>query len=426
MKRALLLLLPVAVFLLSACSDDPATPVDPVSDTGPVDTNPSADVAVDVPIVDTTADGSPLTDVPEVPPDEGTVTDATTVDSKAPDADPVDTPGNDATAPPIASLCFADKFDPTEPGPDYDQFNPMVATHCLGTNHQDIVDVEQVVFLGDSVTVGTPNLAHPLSTDNSHFFRNLLAEWLAAHYGLNKGNDIEWGLWKAYDYVQGKGSLMEAGDFKNCSKWGARTDDLLEGGGQIHECLPDGTSDKRTLFVFTMGGNDISKITQEGGEASEEEVAAGYPESWELAENTIQYLKEALEWIGDPANFPNGSYVIFANPFEFTDGSGDVSTCATAALAGYKTWENPAALKDIVIYITEQYTKLAVDTQTDVMWMLEHFCGHGYATTGDNADTSNQCYQGPDAELYFDETCTHPSPPGHKAIYEMFKAAVLE
>ena len=283
-----------------------------------------------------------------------------------------------------------------------------------------------LIFLGDSVTVGTPNLAHPFSTDNSHFFRNLLAEWLAAHYGLDTGSDIEWGLWKAYDYIQGKGSLKEAGDFKNCSKWGARTDDLLEGGGQIHECLPGGTSDKRTLFVFTMGGNDISKITQEGGDASEAEVAAGYPASWALAENTIQYLQEALEWIHDPANFPNGSYVIFANPFEFTDGTGDVSACATAALAGYKTWANTAALKDIGIYLMEQYTKLAVDTQTDVLWLLEQFCGHGYVTTGDNADTSNQCYLGPDAELYFDETCTHPSPPGHHALYEMFKAAVLE
>src|SRR5687768_18186447 len=27
---------------------------------------------------------------------------------------------------------------------------------CSGTNHQDIKDVEKLVFLGDSVTVGTP------------------------------------------------------------------------------------------------------------------------------------------------------------------------------------------------------------------------------------------------------------------------------
>jgi len=361
-----------------------------------------------------------------MPEDVNNTADMPLLDGTSPDSSPLDTVNIVPPPKNSASACFADKYDPTEPGPEYDQYNPTVATHCLGTNHQDIVDIEQVVFLGDSVTVGTPNLTHPLSTDNGHFFRNRLAVWLAENYGLDQGNDIEWGLWKAYDYVEGKGALMQAGDFKNCSKWGARTDDLLDGGGQLYECLPNGTSDKRTLFVFTIGGNDISKITQEGGDASDEEVAAGYPKAWELAESTIQYLKEALEWIGDPANFPNGSYVIFTNPFEFTDGSGDVSTCAAASIAGYKTWANPAVLKEIVLYITEQYTKLAVDTQTDVLWMLEQFCGHGFATTGEFADTSNQCYLGPDAELYFDETCTHPSPAGHKAIFKMFKAAMLE
>ena len=40
---------------------------------------------------------------------------------------------------------------------------------------------------------------------------------------------------------------MESGDFKNCSKWGARTDDLLAGGGQIADCFPSGGSDKKTL-----------------------------------------------------------------------------------------------------------------------------------------------------------------------------------
>ena len=54
-------------------------------------------------------------------------------------------------------LCFEEIMgvDPeTEGGPDYDQFSPVIGTHCAGTDHQDIADVERVVFLGDSVTVG--------------------------------------------------------------------------------------------------------------------------------------------------------------------------------------------------------------------------------------------------------------------------------
>ena len=132
--------------------------------------------------------------------------------------------------------------------------------------------------------------------------------------------------------------MKEAGDFKNCSKWGARTDDLLEGGGQIHECLPGGTSDKRTLFVFTMGGNDISSITDSGGTASAQDVAAGYPDEWAIAESAIQDLREAIAWLKDPVRFPNGSYVVFANPFEFTDATGEVASCPAAGLTGMQAW----------------------------------------------------------------------------------------
>ncbi len=364
-----------------------------------------------------------------------------------PGLDHGETPEPDLSPDGIGPLCFPDKTKPGLKGPNYDQFHPVVASHCLGTNHQDIHDVELVVFLGDSVTVGTPSLEHLLPIDNAHFWRNQLAEWLTDRYDLSQGNGLDWNLWKMYDPFSGKGGQVVAGDFRNCAKWGARTDDFLEGGRQIPECFPEGGSDRRTLVVFTMGGNDISKITEDGGNATPEEVAAGYPHEWDLAYRTIAYLEEAVAWLKDPARFPNGSWVIFASPYEFTDGTGKTDACSPqfvldipgigpvdlsqfdlslAALAGMKEWEKPEVLEDIVIWMLEQYMRIAVQYQADMIFLLEHFCGHGYVATGPEADPENRCYEGPDAELYFDVTCIHPSAAGHTAIYQMFRAVVEE
>jgi len=347
----------------------------------------------------------------------------------------------------VGPLCFPSVYDPNEKGPDYDQFQPLIGSHCYGTNHQVISGVKEVVFLGDSVTVGTPNIAHLLSVDNSHFHRNLLAEWLANHYGLKTGNLWDWGVWKTYDYFTGKGGDMQVGDFRHCGKWGARTDDLLSGGGQVHECFPSGGHPEPTLFIISLGGNDIARITEKGAEASPEEVAAGYPEAWALAESAVGYLEEAIVYIKDPVNFPGGSFVVYCNGFEFTDATGQTSACTpqfeldipyigtvdlselaipVALLAGYGEWEQPEVQADIVIWMLEQYMRIAVEYQADMIWTIESFCGHGYVAAGANADPDNVCYLGPDSPLYFDETCVHPSEAGHFALYQMYRAVVEE
>ena len=347
----------------------------------------------------------------------------------------------------IGQICFPNVYQPDEPGPYYDPFEPIIGSHCFGTNHQNIFAVEEVVFLGDSVTVGTPNLAHLASFDNEHFYRNKMATWLAGHFDLDTGGFLDWGIWKTYDYFSGKGGKLKTGDFRHCGYWGARTDDIIEGGGQIYECLPSGGSEERTLFLMTLGGNDIAKITQLGAEATAEEVAAGYPAAWALAESTVQHLENGVAHIKDPEFFPNGSWLIYGNGFEFTDGTGQTSSCTpqmkfdipgigeidmaelgipVALLAGYGEWDKPEVQAEIVIWMLDQYMRIAVDYQADMIWTVESFCGHGYMAAGVNADPDNLCYIGPDAELYFDESCIHPSPAGHNALFEMFKAVVLE
>jgi lysophospholipase L1-like esterase len=436
------------VALLAACSSDASGPsvtagpgggLDPGSIS---DEDTLADAATDAtPPVDTASDDvataddvdAGVADVPEVALDAApdvapdVAEDVAPVEDVAADVGTQDadagTPDADAGPTGIGPTCFAEIWDPTVNGPDYDQFSPTVADHCLGTDHQDLGAPGLVVFLGDSVTVGTPNLEHALPTDNDHFWRNKLATWIRDTYDLPDGGFVDYGLWKSYDVINGVGGKQVAGSFRNCSKWGARTDDLAK---QIDQCLPNGGSPQPTLVVFTMGGNDIAKITQVGGEASDAEVAAGYPQAWALAESTLSYLHESLTWLKDPARFPNGSQVIFANPFEFTDGTGKTDACPVAPLAGYKPWKKPEVLEEVVIYILEGYMDIAVQTDTDLIFMLESFCGHGWVATGPNADVSNRCYRGPDAGLWFDDTCIHPNAAGHGAIFEMFRAEIEE
>lgn len=53
---------------------------------------------------------------------------------------------------------------------------------------------------------------------------------------------------------------------------------------------------------------------------------------------------------------------------------------------------------------------------------LEHFCGHGFH----NEDPESECYRGPGVERWFDFTCTHPTPAGHRQIADMVLAVIDE
>jgi lysophospholipase L1-like esterase len=339
-------------------------------------------------------------------------------DPAAPDARPDDVQFADAgpatpDADPdrqTATDCFLSQFvnqSAADLGPDYDQFSPIVAEHCNGTNHQDIQGVERVVFLGDSVTVGSP------PTSSGDFYRSKLADMLATRFSLEKPNF----LWQSANPLEGTSGLRDSGDFSSCSEWGARTDDLMQDNAQIQNCFPQGERDKVTLVIMTIGGNDLSKLT----EGAVDGVPAA--ELWQQTEEFVQLTREAVEWFKEPGRFPNGVFVIFGNMYEFTDGTGEVSSCPGAALAGFgEDPADPQTLTDVVVWAEEQYMKVAVDTQTDMIFMLENFCGHGF----NHDDPSVPCYRGPDAELWFDDTCIHPNPTGHQKIADFFLTVVDE
>jgi hypothetical protein len=70
----------------------------------------------------------------------------------------------------------------------------------------------------------------------------------------------------------------------------------------------------------------------------------------------------------------------------------------------------------------EEYVSIAVDTQTDMVFLGEQFCGHGY----NDDDTSGRCYRADDPELWLDLTCEHPNEQGHAAIAEAMLAVIDE
>lgn len=277
-----------------------------------------------------------------------------------------------------AQQCNADVYDGII-AVNYDQFDPTIGSHCAGTNHQDITGVERVVFLGDSITKGTP------PTPQAQFYRVQLEAQLRQKFGQN----------------------IEVAD---CSVWGARNDDFLSGDNQIPNCFQD-SNDAVTLTVITMGGNDIADMAQSKLSLSEANAQT---------DQMLADFRTAIEWLIDPVHFPNGNFVVFANLYEFTDFTGNLSSCPTAGIAGFDgEWLTGTG---IWTRINEQYMKIAVDTGTDMIFMGESFCGHGFNASNDTL----QCFRGPGTETWFDITCIHPTPAGHSRIAEMFYATIDE
>jgi len=321
--------------------------------------------------------------------------------------------GNDTGETGIFEMCFGDEFvnDPNL-GPNYDQFNPTIGSHCLGTNHQDIGGIERVVFVGDSITVGTP------PTFSADYYRSKLADALAAAFGLEFGEGGQSGdLWKLVNVFDGTSVVHFSGDFASCAKWGARNDDLLQDNSQLEECFPPETRELVNLVVMTSGGNDLSSLTQAAIDGATEEML------WEQIESAVQLQREAVQWLKDPERFPNGTHVVIANLYEFTDGTGEVMSCDVSGLAGFdEPIPAPDQLAEMVIWANEQYMAIATETGADMIFLLESFCGHGF-----NADDPTApCYRGPGTETWFDLTCIHPNPTGHQQIADMFLAVVGE
>ncbi len=278
----------------------------------------------------------------------------------------------------LAANCWSD-IDFTAAGfPDYESLG-VVPGSCSGSSHQSIGAVERLVFLGDSVTAGTP------PTHEDDVYRAVLIRAMQERFGEDLAVD-------------------------DCSKFGARTDDFLP--SQIPECFPD-VEDRHTLVVATNGGNDLfaaAEVVLDGGSVDD---------GLDVLGRAVEHHRATAMWFRDnPELFPGGVSVVLANVYEFTDTTGNLSGCDLADALGF------GGQVDTVVEATEflngAYAEVAVETGTDMLFMNENYCGHGFG----RLDTSGPCYRGPDAELWFDPSCIHPSTEGHAAIAAMFAEVV--
>jgi hypothetical protein len=115
--------------------------------------------------------------------------------------------------------------------------------------------------------------------------------------------------------------------------------------------------------------------------------------------------------------------VIFANIYEFSDGTGDVQSCDVSDLAGFdEPLPVPEQLVEMLVWANEQYLRIAVESGTDMIFMAEAFCGHGF----NHDDPTSPCYRGPETDRWFDLTCIHPNPTGHTELANMFLSVVDE
>jgi len=270
---------------------------------------------------------------------------------------------------------------------------------CAGTHTQSFRDIEHVVFLGDSITVGT----YP--TPNDEFYRSLLAKKLAAHYDLIPPQES----WYQVNYDTGQVESIRSGDFSSCAALGARTRELFSRSSQLEGCFTEDLYDKKILVIMTMGGNDLNVITQD--------VVRGKPpeDLWQTAEKAVAKVDEGMEWLRDP-KFSKGVDVVFTNVYEFTDGTGDATTCPFSSMVNLNIDVDAPILEELIMWMEGQYFETAKRYGFDMLFLAEKFCGHGFH----NEDPSTRCYLGPNTERWFDDTCLHPNPVGHAKISELF------
>ena len=312
-------------------------------------------------------------------------------------------PAVDSAAPPVVeAVTYQQCFPHIIEGfgnPYTDSEHYPIDPTCSGTSHQDFSGIDHVIFLGDSITVGT----YP--TPSVDFYRNRLAAQLAEHYGLTPPEES----WQLVDYETDQSQVLRSGDFSSCARLGARTSELHDRSTQLQSCFTEDLWDQNLLVIMTMGGNDLSTITQD--------IIEGQPQEsiWRLADRAVRNLDQGFAWLREP-RFTGRLQLVFSNLYEFTDGTGDAAACPMAEIFDLNVDVDDPFLEEIIIWLESQYFELAKRYDFDMLFMQENFCGHGFHN--DNPD--GRCYLGPNTERWFDNTCLHPNPTGHAKIAELF------
>lgn len=154
-----------------------------------------------------------------------------------------------------------------------------------------------------------------------------------------------------------------------------------------------------SVVVITIGGNDLQLA-----------IISGDPAGGTLT-SAINNIRQTVQFLQDPANFPDGTSIYLAAVYDPSDGEGFVQGCffnlrLPAFITGLDTWR-------------ARYIELGREMGFAVIDTLGHFHGHGH----NFAHTDNPYYDAADPTGWFDD-CIHPNDRGHHELRRLFFEAI--
>jgi hypothetical protein len=234
-----------------------------------------------------------------------------------------------------------------------------------------------LLIFGDSISTGVGSEA-----GNSYF--NLLQENDGAAYPNHEDFDFE----SAFPTVTNVVSVAESG---------AQTGDLAGQIAAAEDAL--GVPSGPTLVIGTIGGNDLVSIMF--GQDRET-----------VADRMASNIEALVDWVQDPAQFPDGGYLYIANVYDPSDGVGQADGC----FVGIPTTEAVLGLQDA----NSRTRAMAEERGFAMVDMHGHFMGHGHNFD----DSSIEAYDAADPTLWFASDCIHPNQRGHHELRRVFFGAI--
>ena len=153
------------------------------------------------------------------------------------------------------------------------------------------------------------------------------------------------------DYGTDQSQVLRNEDFSSCARLGARTSELHDRSTQLQSCFTEDLWDQDLLVIMTMGGNDLSTITQDIIEGQSQESI------WRLAERAVDNLDQG--YLAARAALPGRLQLVFSNLYEFTDGTGDAAACPMAEVFDLNVDVDDPFLEEIIIWLESEYFELA-------------------------------------------------------------------
>ena len=258
---------------------------------------------------------------------------------------------------------------------------PLVLTGCTDAQGSWVPedyapdDVRRVVFMGDSVTLGT-------LPDNDGF---------PSYAELLESNDET--MWPGGDDLEEVWGNLQV---LNLATVGALASELhTEQIPTLHSTLNDMSLEGGTLVFITIGGNDMENVDSVVGIGAETADVVG-------AE-----LAVVAEHFQNPAHFPDGAWVFVGNTYD-PSGEGDKAGDCYEGLTATFMDEELSGYNDRLLDWAQDANFALVD-------FYGHFRQHGYG----DLDPEATAPLDPNPPHWF-ATCSQPNARGHHEIRSLF------